>query len=140
LLERWLAEFEAANIHALPREMLARNLGWQPDGTFVSSPDTGIKLEVRYDEQRVPAQAFHTSGTLDEWRTAVGLLEHHRVPRVVIAASLAAPLLGLLGLDSFTVDVSSRSTKGKTTALQCGCSVWADPSENASAISNWRGT
>ncbi|MDP9949154.1 MULTISPECIES: DUF927 domain-containing protein [Streptomyces] len=139
-LERWLAEFEAANVHALPREMLARNLGWQPDGTFVSSPDTGVKLEVRYDEQRLPAQAFRTSGTLDEWRTAVELLEPHRVPRIVIAASLASPLLGPLGLDSFTVDVSSRSTKGKTTALQCGCSVWADPSENASAISNWRGT
>ncbi|MGW1000767.1 DUF927 domain-containing protein [Streptomyces sp. NPDC002520] len=140
ILERWLAEFEAANPKAIPREQLARNLGWQPDGTFVSSPDSGIKLEVRYDEQRLPSQAFGTAGTFEEWRQAVALLEPHRVPRIVLAAALAAPLLRPLGLDSFTVDVSSRSTKGKTTALQCGCSVWANPSENASAISNWRGT
>lgn len=139
-VERWLAEFEAANTSGIPREKLARNLGWQPDGTFVSSPESGIKLEVRYDEQRLPSQAFGTAGAFEEWRQTIALLEPHRVPRIVVAASLAAPLLRPLGLDSFTVDVSSRSTKGKTTALQCGCSVWADPSETASAISNWRGT
>ncbi|MFF7949394.1 DUF927 domain-containing protein [Streptomyces griseorubiginosus] len=139
-VERYLAEFEAANPSGIPREMLARNLGWQPDGTFVSSPESGIKLEVRYDEQRVPSQAFGTAGDFDDWRQAVSRLEPHRVPRIVIAAALAAPLLRPLGLPSFTVDISSRSTKGKTTALQCGCSVWANPSENAAAISNWRGT
>lgn len=139
-VERWLAEFEAANPNGIPHEKLARNLGWQPDGTFVSSPDSGIKLEVRYDEQRVPSQAFGTAGSFEDWRTAVSLLEPYTVPRIVIAASLAAPLLRPLGIPSFTVDVSSRSTKGKTTALQCGCSVWANPSENAAAISNWRGT
>lgn len=140
VLERWLAEFEAANPAAIPHEKLARNLGWQPDGTFVSSPDSGIKLEVRYDEQRVPSQAFGMAGTFEDWRAAMALLEPYTVPRIVNAASLAAPLLRPLGIPSFTVDVSSRSTKGKTTALQCGCSVWANPSENAAAISNWRGT
>jgi len=140
VLERWLAEFEAANPSAIPHEKLARNLGWQPDGTFVSSPESGIKVEVRYDEQRVPSQAFGTAGSFEDWRTAVALLDPHTVPRIVIAASLAAPLLRPLGIPSFTVDISSRSTKGKTTALQCGCSIWANPSENAAAISNWRGT
>lgn len=139
-VERYLAEFEAANPSGIPHEKLARNLGWQPDGTFVSSPDSGIKLEVRYDEQRVPSQAFGMSGTAEAWREAIAALEPHKVPRIVIAASLAAPLLRPLGLPSFPVDISSRSTKGKTTALQCGCSVWANPSENAAAISNWRGT
>jgi hypothetical protein len=139
-LERWLAEFEAANPTGIPHEKLARNLGWQPDNTFVASPESGIKLEVRYDEQRVPSQAFGTAGDFDAWRQAIALLKPHTVPRIVIAAALAAPLLRSLRLPSFTVDISSRSTKGKTTALQCGCSVWANPSENAAAISNWRGT
>ena len=140
VLERWLAEFEAANPTGIPHEQLARHLGWQPDGTFVPSPDSGIKLEVRYDEQRVPSQAFGAAGDFEAWRQAIALLKPHKVPRIVIAAALAAPLLRPLGLPSFTVDISSRSTKGKTTALQCGCSVWANPSENAAAISNWRGT
>jgi hypothetical protein len=140
LAERWLAEFETANRGLIPRRKLARNLGWQPDGTFVSSPDSGIKLEVRYDEQRVPATAFGTAGTFEAWRDAMEALAGYTVPRIVIAASFAATLLRPLGLPSFTVDVSSRSTKGKTTALQCGCSVWANPSEHAAGMSNWRGT
>lgn len=140
IAERWLAEFESANPNAIPREKLARYLGWQPDGTFVSSPDAGTKLEVRYDEQRVPAQAFTSGGTPEGWRDTVAALAPFTPPRMAIAAALAAPLLRPLGIDSFTLDFSSRSTKGKTTALQCGCSVWADPSEGAAAISNWRGT
>lgn len=139
-LERYLVEFEAANPEAIPQEKLARNLGWQPDGTFVSSPEGSITLDVRYDEQRVPSMAFSTAGTFEGWREAVKPLSGYTVPRIVIAAAFAAPLLGPLGQPSFTIDISSRSTKGKTTALQCGCSVWANPSENAAAISNWRGT
>lgn len=138
--ERWLAEFESANGAAIPHEKLARYLGWQPDGTFIAGPEAGTKLEVRYDEQRAPAQAFVTGGTPEGWREAIAALESYPVPRMVIAAALAALLLRPLGIDSFTLDISSRSTKGKTTALQCGCSVWANPSEGAAAISNWRGT
>lgn len=140
IVERWLAEFEAANPDAIPHEKLARYLGWQPDGTFVASPEAGTKLEVRYDEQRIPAQAFVPGGTAEAWREAVAALEPYTVPRMAIAAALAAPLLRPLGMDSFTLDISSRSTKGKTTALQVACSVWANPSEAAAAISNWRGT
>lgn len=139
-VERWLAEFETHNATKLPHETLARHLGWQPDGTFVSAADTGTRLEVRYDEQRVPAQAYGTTGTLAAWKDALATLEPFEVPRIVVAASLAAPLLRPLGMPSFTVDISSRSTKGKTTALQVGCSVWANPSEHAAGISNWRGT
>lgn len=139
-LERWLAEFEVDNLDLIPHETMARNLGWQRDGQFVSAPDTGIKLEVKYDEQRVPSTAYGTAGTFEDWRNAMASLKDFTVPRIIIAASLAAPLLKPLDVRSFTVDISSRSTKGKTTALQCGCSVWANPSEDAPAISNWRGT
>ncbi|MFD3657000.1 DUF927 domain-containing protein [Streptomyces sp. NPDC058620] len=139
-LERWLAEFEVENLGVIPHEAMARNLGWQRDGQFVAAPDKGVKLEVKYDEQRVPSTAYGAVGTFEDWRTAMGRLENYTVPRIIIAASLAAPLLKPLDVRSFTVDISSRSTKGKTTALQCGCSVWANPSEDAPAISNWRGT
>lgn len=140
LLERWLAEFETENVRKIPSEKLARWLGWQDDGSFVSSPDDGTKVDVEYEEMRGPAAAHGRKGTLAEWQNTVKTLAAFPVPRVVIAAALAAPLLRHLGINSFTVDVSSRSTKGKTTALQCGCSVWADPSEHAAAMSNWRTT
>jgi hypothetical protein len=52
----------------------------------------------------------------------------------------AAPLLDLLGLDSFTVDVSGRSTRGKTTAARTAMSVWADPGERGDGLFSWRTT
>jgi len=139
-VEKWLAEFEAANFGRIPSEQLARWLGWQDDGTFVSSPEDGIKVDTPFEEQRGPARAHARKGTLDGWRDTVAQLANFPVPRVAVAAALAAPLLKPLGLNSFTLDISSRSTKGKTTALQVALSVWADPSEHASAMSNWRTT
>lgn len=139
-VEKWLAEFEAANVGRIPSEQLARWLGWQDDGTFVSSPEDGIKVDVPFEEQRGPARAHARKGTLEGWQETVAQLAGFPVPRVAIAAALAAPLLKPLGLNSFTLDISSRSTKGKTTALQVALSVWADPSEHASAMSNWRTT
>ncbi|MFJ8109955.1 DUF927 domain-containing protein [Streptomyces sp. NPDC096132] len=139
-VEKWLAEFEARNVGRIPSEQLARWLGWQDDGTFVSSPEDGIKVDTPFEEQRGPARAHAKKGTLDGWKDTVAQLADFPVPRVAVAAGLAAPLLKPLGLNSFTLDISSRSTKGKTTALQCALSVWADPSEHASAMSNWRTT
>lgn len=140
LLERWFAEFEAANRGKIPSEALAHWLGWQPDGTFVASPDDGVKVDVVYDELREVAKAHGRMGTLQDWQTTVKGLEKYPVPRVAVAAALAAPLLNPLRIVSFTLDISSRSTKGKTTALQCALSVWANPSEQADAMSNWRTT
>ncbi|MFJ8866744.1 DUF927 domain-containing protein [Streptomyces sp. NPDC102473] len=139
-VEKWLAEFEADNVHRIPSEQLGRWLGWQDDGTFISSPAEGIKVDTAFEEQRGPARAHAPKGALSAWQTTIGKLEDYPVPRVAVAAALAAPLLRPLGLNSFTLDISSRSTKGKTTALQCALSVWADPSEHASAMSNWRTT
>ena len=139
-VEKWLAEFEAENVHRIPSEQLARWLGWQDDGTFVSSPEDGIKVDTAFEEQRGPARAHARKGTLENWQATVAQLAGFPVPRVAVAAALAAPLLKPLGLNCFTLDISSRSTKGKTTALQVALSVWADPSEHASAMSNWRTT
>ncbi|WP_234539452.1 DUF927 domain-containing protein [Streptomyces shenzhenensis] len=140
LLERWLAEFEAANVGRIPSKQLARWLGWQPDGGFISSPDDGVTVDVTYEEMRGPAKAHTKRGTLDGWKAAVEVLEKFEVPRVAVAAAFAAPLLQPLGADSFTLDISSRSTGGKTTSLQCALSVWANPSVQSDAMSNWRTT
>jgi hypothetical protein len=140
LLERWLAEFEAANRGNIPSEPLAHWLGWQPDGTFVASPEDGVKVDVVYEELREVAKAHGRVGTLRGWQAAIKGLEPFPVPRVAVAAALAASLLNPLRINSFTLDISSRSTKGKTTALQCSLSVWANPSEQSDAMSNWRTT
>jgi hypothetical protein len=139
-LELWLAEFESANHAHIPNQQLARWLGWQPDGTFVSSPNEGIKVDVVFEEQRGPLRAHCLQGTMSGWQDTMKGLEPYPVPRIAVAAAFASVLLKVLGVASFTLDFSSRSTKGKTTALQCALSVWANPSEASDAMSNWRTT
>ena len=65
-------------------------------------------------------------------------LTGHPRAQIGIYASLAAPLLRILGLPSFTVDWSGRSTTGKTITVVVGLSAWADPSETAGAFATWK--
>ncbi|MFD0192944.1 DUF927 domain-containing protein, partial [Streptomyces bacillaris] len=139
-IERWFARFEAENEPTIATGYVARYLGWQPDGSFVSGPGGSTRVEVAYEEQKGAAAAHRSTGTLDGWKRGIAEIAGHEVPRIVLAASLAAPLLRPLKIPSFTVDISSRSTRGKTTCLQCGLSVWADPSEDARALASWRTT
>ena len=43
-----------------------------------------------------------------------------------------------LGLDSFTIDFSGKSTRGKTITAQVGLSCWADPSERSDGLFSWK--
>ncbi|WP_405474800.1 DUF927 domain-containing protein [Streptomyces canus] len=140
LAERYLAAFESINQGKIPRVHLARQLGWQKDGTFVTAQDSPHRVEVKYDEQK-PALAAHApAGTFEGWQAAVKPMEAYPAAQMALYASLAAPLLELVGVNSFTVDISGRSTRGKTTAAGAGMSVWADPSERADGMYSWRTT
>ncbi|HEY9409931.1 MAG TPA: DUF927 domain-containing protein [Jiangellaceae bacterium] len=140
LAERYLAAFESLNQGKIPRVHLARQLGWQKDGTFVTAQDTPHRVEVKFDEQK-PALAAHApAGTFAGWQAAVKLMEAYPAAQMPLYASLGAPLLELVGINSFTVDISGRSTRGKTTAAGAGMSAWADPSEKADGMYSWRTT
>ena len=60
------------------------------------------------------------------------------VVSVGLYAGLAAPLLGPLGLDSFAIDISFRSTRGKTITAKAAMSCWADPGDKADAMLSWQ--
>jgi hypothetical protein len=140
LAERYLAAFESLNQSKIPRVHLARQLGWQKDGTFVTSQDEPHRVEVKYDEQK-PALAAHApAGTFAGWQAAVKLMESYPAAQMPLYASLAAPLLEVVGVNSYAVDICGRSTRGKTTAAGAGMSVWADPSERADGMYSWRTT
>lgn len=140
LAERWLAAFESLNQNKIPRVHLARQLGWQADGTFVTSQDEPHRVEVKYEEQRPALAAHRIEGTFAGWQTAIKRLAAYPAAQMPLYASFAAPLLEVLGINSFTIDVSGRSTRGKTTAAAAGMSAWADPSEKADGMYSWRTT
>ncbi len=138
-VEQWLAAAEAVNRRRLPDHRIARWLGWQPDGTFLSSPDDS-RVEVAYTEQQPALNAHRKRGTLEGWQKGVAVIENLPVAKTALFAGLAAPLLDVLGVDSFTIDFSGRSTRGKTTAAKIGLSCWADPSEKGDGTFSWRTT
>ncbi|MCC2280274.1 DUF927 domain-containing protein [Streptomyces sp. ET3-23] len=139
-LELWLMDFEHVNNGLVPVEPVARWLGWQPDGAFVAYDGDGRRVKPAHETQHGPLAAHHPAGSLEGWQQAVAGICVLEVPRAIVAASLGAALLHPLGLSSFSVDVAARSTRGKTTSLMCGTSVWADPSEKSEAMGSWNTT
>ena len=139
-VERYLAAYLVANHQALEetRMVIARHLGWQSDGTFVTADGTPHPVEPSEPEQRPALAAHRPHGSLEQWQSAVARIEQYPVVRIVLAAAFAAPLLALLRVDSFTVDVSGRSSRGKSTAAGLGLSVWADPSGQGDGMGTWK--
>ncbi len=140
LAERWLAAFEQANRRVIPREKIARQLGWQRDGEFVTGDGFPYRVEPKYDEQRGPLEAHRARGSLDGWRRAIRRLAEFPATLPSLYAGFGAALLEPLGLDSFTVDTSGRSTRGKTISVMCGASCWFDPGEKSDGMAHWRTT
>jgi hypothetical protein len=136
--ERWLAAAEAGNRGAIARHPVARQLGWQADGrTFVTTQDTPWRIEPRYSDQAGALAAYRPAGTLADWQETIKGIGGYPVVRAGLYAGLAAPLLIPLGLDSFTVDFSGKSSRGKTITAAAGLSCWADPSDRADGMLPW---
>ena len=136
--ERWLAAAETANRTAIARHPVARQLGWQADGrTFVTTQDTPWRIEPRYSDQAGALAAYRPEGTLAGWQETIKGIEEYPVVRAGVYAGLAAPLLIPLGLDSFALDFSGKSSRGKTITAAAGLSCWADPSDRADGMLPW---
>lgn len=137
--ERWLAAAEGANHGVIARHHVARQLGWQADKrTFVTAQDAPWRVEPRYPDQAAALAAHRPLGTLAAWQEAISAARNHIIVQVGAYAGLASPLLHPLGLDSFTVDFSGRSTRGKTITAMVALSCWADPSDRSEGMLTWQ--
>ena len=85
-----------------------------------------------------PSPRTGPSGTLAAWKDAIAAARDHVIVQVGAYAGLASPLLHPLGLDSFTVDFSGRSTRGKTITAMVALSCWADPSDRSEGMLTWQ--
>jgi hypothetical protein len=138
-VEKWLLAYEDENAGVLPRAQLRRWLGWQPDGTFLSTPE-GVDFQASYESQSAPAAGHRPAGTLQGWQETAALLTEQPIARLCVAASLASSLLRPLGVGSTTVDISGFSGRGKTTAAEAGISTFMNPLETGGAAYSWAST
>lgn len=150
-LATYLAKFEALNMACIPVSEVSSSLGWLHGRGFLLGggaffDDKGKLLQGGVTFQPADAgdaqlaEALNTSGKADEWFTvAAAAASCSPKASLMLAASLAPPLLHALRKPSFVVDVSGVTSKGKSTLLRLAGSCWgvADAASSASLFGSW---
>jgi hypothetical protein len=127
------------------RVTIVSRTGWQEIGgkaVFVLPSQT---IGPRGAEKVILDAAAHgpyeARGTLRDWQTGIGkLASGHALPVLVISAALAGPLLSLAGQEGGGVHFCGQSSKGKTTILQAGATVWGRGDASPGFVRAWRAT
>lgn len=123
---RFLEGLEAENIDIITKAESTSTFGWQPRGRFLPYHANDIVLDIE-PSLRGWANAYHSSGTREEW---ISLIQPHRGRdkfRFILAAAFAAPMLRIISQRIFLVYNWGGSKGGKTAALKAALSVWGDP-------------
>ena len=163
----YLAAYEAANYDQLPRAYCARQLGWHkvngqkvfllgdktiyPDETRVSGADiaevpslwNGSTLLLQSDKVAGSiARGYRLCGTENSWADAIKSIAPFPKVQLAVYAAFTPPLLDIMGVPNFVVDICGQSSGGKTTALRAAASVWGNPSEDSqdSLVKTWNST
>ena len=128
VLRAWLAGRTRA-AHVIARH--AVRSGWGADRTyFVAGSDIYVgsgerNTVVRLSGSPPPQEKSNRRGSLQDWRTDVAAAAAtNPLMAISISASLAAPIIELLGLDSGGIHFCGHSSAGKTTLLHIAASVW----------------
>lgn len=109
---------------------ISHTSGWHhgayvmPDGEVIGEPETPILFNGR----SAAAGGYAVAGTAESWRNSVARLACGNPSMMLgVAASMAAPLIGLVGADGFGVHLFEQSSAGKTTTANIASSVWGEP-------------
>lgn len=137
LLLKYLGSFK------LPPTLLrisTSQVGWAEfsDGTLVFAMPNKVIGQTGADDRVIlqgveeRRRSFRAAGSLAQWQKQVfARCKNHPFMAFPIYAGLAAPLLKLANLDSGGFHFFGASSKGKTTMLQAGTSVWGNGSDPA---------
>lgn len=139
LLAGYLQAFKDKNDSSIPVTYTVPHCGWyylNDSDVFV---DPRRKIVFRDDDKKDSplvvdtdrksadeskfADSLTTRGTLEQWKKAYFLAYNAPVARLVVAASVAAPLLKILGKRNFLIYIKAKTRAGKTTALYLGASA-----------------
>ncbi len=139
---QYLTDFEAANMACLPIDQTTGHMGWQAAsgryGFVLGVNQHGLEDDnvslVPDDGLDQIADGWSSSGTWDGWVEAIEPAMSRPLLMLSLYASAASPLLGVLDAPNFIVDWSGETSRGKTTALRVGGSIWGKPDERAGGI------
>jgi hypothetical protein len=161
LMSNYLYALESANrgTEGLPEHLTVAHLGWigrtgehgflaGPDGMHVlSTGDRATdKTQVMFrggdDGNHQLVAGYRAHGSSEGWLQAVRLIADKPVPQIILYSAFVPALLDILGAKNFILDLSGRTSLGKTTAARVAASVWGDPDESSpsAALATWDST
>lgn len=133
LLVDYLDAFNAANESKFPLTKQVARCGWHKfnDVDYFIDPrrpcvltEEGKPVAVKVDDNRSEFTThLRKVGSLEKWREAYELAKNSPVARLMVAASVAPPLLEVLNERNFLLYVYAPTRAGKTTALTLGASA-----------------
>lgn len=110
------------------------HIGWKNDD-FIPYDSHGIFDGA--DEFRNIYRAIGTKGNYDRWKGIINKLRTKKVIRILMAVTLASPLIEKLNLQPYMVNLwSSLSGNGKTLSCMVAMSIWGNPDIGALRLSS----
>lgn len=116
------------DIKQMPDIILIESPGWMrdyrgfcsPDGTIIGKGNDGRDVAVF-----VASNICHQAGSRKDWKKSVaGELSGQSLAMFTVMSALAAPLLPLLGLPGFCVEISGKKGTGKSTLQEIAASIY----------------
>lgn len=110
------------------------HIGWR-DNIFVPYDTSGIFDGA--DEFRNIYKSIGTKGNYEKWISTINKLRRHKVIKILMAVTLASPLIEKLNLQPYMVNLwSSLSGNGKTLSCMVAMSIWGNPDIGALRLSS----
>lgn len=95
-----------------------------PNGEIIGTPTKPIYFTDRSSS----SLGYITSGTLADWQREIAQnVKGNSSMMLGVAVALAAPMISILGRESFGVHLFAESSKGKSTTLNIANSIYGDP-------------
>lgn len=123
----YLEALEMANYDVLELADSTSTFGWQTSNRFLPGLGNDIVLDID-NSMRSWANAYHTSGSYDDWKATMQKHRGKNKFRFLLATSFSTPLLNMLNNTRiFMVYNWGDSKGGKTAGLKAALSVWGEP-------------
>lgn len=125
---------EIMNLNDIKKLSSVSHIGWSEDD-FIPYDSKGIFDGA--DEFKAIYKAISTKGNYQKWKKTVDNLRNSKTIRILMAVTLASPLIEKLNLQPFIVNLwSSLSGNGKTLSCMIAMSIWGNPDIGALRLSS----
>ena len=125
---------EIMNINNIKKLNSISHIGWKDD-LFVPYDTHGIFDGA--DDFKNIYKSIGSKGNYEKWKSTIKELRKHKVIKLLMATTLASPLLEKLNLQPYMVNLwSSLSGNGKTLSCMVAMSIWGNPDIGALRLSS----